>query len=130
MVKAGEAAERSRRYSGGFRTTWYRARSCGRNVCECADISRAPFRRRAGECNDLDPLRGPEIHIDFRRYGGPAPSAYGDPEGSEQFHHALLWLILTALVLSAVYLKRFRDSSEGRMKLDRWLLRVPMVGSV
>jgi len=40
------------------------------------------------------------------------------------------WAILLALLITGFYLKRFRESSEGRLKLDRWMLRIPMVGAV
>jgi len=66
----------------------------------------------------------------FDDMGVPLPLPMAILRGLSNFTTHYWWLILTALVLSAVYLKRFRDSSEGRMKLDRWLLRVPMVGSV
>jgi len=38
------------------------------------------------------------------------------------------WLVIAMLAAVAYYLKRFRDSDEGRLKLDRWLLRIPLVG--
>jgi general secretion pathway protein F len=34
------------------------------------------------------------------------------------------------LFLAGYYFKRFRESEEGRMKWDRWLLRIPLVGIV
>jgi general secretion pathway protein F len=38
------------------------------------------------------------------------------------------WLVIAAAAATGYYFKRFRDSEEGRLKLDRWLLRIPMVG--
>ena len=38
------------------------------------------------------------------------------------------WLVIAAAAAAGYYFKRFRDSEEGRLKLDRWLLRIPMVG--
>jgi general secretion pathway protein F len=40
------------------------------------------------------------------------------------------WLILTAVILIAYYLKRYRSSPEGRLSWDRWLLRLPLWGPV
>jgi len=38
------------------------------------------------------------------------------------------WLLVAAVAAAGYYFKRLRDSEEGRLKLDRWLLRIPMVG--
>jgi general secretion pathway protein F len=38
------------------------------------------------------------------------------------------WLLLIAIVGIGIYLKRFRESEEGRLKLDQWLLKIPLVG--
>jgi general secretion pathway protein F len=38
------------------------------------------------------------------------------------------WLCLVAIFLSGFYFRRFRESEEGRLKLDQWLLRIPLVG--
>jgi general secretion pathway protein F len=40
------------------------------------------------------------------------------------------WLVLAVIGTIGFYLKRFRESEEGRMKWDRWLLRIPLVGAV
>jgi general secretion pathway protein F len=40
------------------------------------------------------------------------------------------WLVLAMIGVVGFYLKRFRESEQGRMKWDRWLLRIPMVGVV
>jgi general secretion pathway protein F len=38
--------------------------------------------------------------------------------------------VLLALILAGFCFKRFRDSSAGRLKWDRWMLRIPLVGAV
>jgi general secretion pathway protein F len=38
------------------------------------------------------------------------------------------WLLLIGIVLLGTYLKRFRESEEGRLKLDQWLLKIPLLG--
>lgn len=40
------------------------------------------------------------------------------------------WLVLAMIFIVGFYFKRFRQSTEGRLKWDRWLLRVPLVGVV
>jgi general secretion pathway protein F len=39
------------------------------------------------------------------------------------------WLILIAIFFFGLYFKRFRASEEGRLKLDQWLLKIPLVGA-
>lgn len=38
------------------------------------------------------------------------------------------WLILGILLIAAYGLQHFRDSEEGRLKWDRWLLETPLLG--
>lgn len=40
------------------------------------------------------------------------------------------WLLLAAIVLTASYLRRFRNTPEGRLQWDRWLLKLPLWGPV
>lgn len=40
------------------------------------------------------------------------------------------WLVLVFIVLFASYLRRFRNTPEGRLQWDRWLLRLPLWGPV
>ena len=40
------------------------------------------------------------------------------------------WLMLISILISAFYFRRFRESGEGRLKWDRWLLHIPLVGAV
>lgn len=40
------------------------------------------------------------------------------------------WLILAAALAALFYFRRYRESAEGRLNWDRWLLRVPLVGTV
>jgi type II secretion system protein F len=48
--------------------------------------------------------------------------------GLSNFLTGYWWLCLVAIFLSGFYFKRFRESEEGRLKLDQWLLRIPLVG--
>jgi general secretion pathway protein F len=40
------------------------------------------------------------------------------------------WLILLSILLTAVLIRRSRATPEGRVKWDRWLLRLPLLGQV
>jgi general secretion pathway protein F len=40
------------------------------------------------------------------------------------------WLLLAVLFLVVVYLRRLRNTPEGRLQWDRWLLRLPLWGPV
>jgi len=40
------------------------------------------------------------------------------------------WLILVSAALVISYLRRFRASTEGRVRWDRWALRLPLLGKV
>jgi general secretion pathway protein F len=40
------------------------------------------------------------------------------------------WLILIVILVLGLYVKKFRESEGGRLKSDRWLLRIPLVGVV
>jgi len=50
--------------------------------------------------------------------------------GFSSFISGFWWLVLLAIVLTVVSLRRFRASPEGRLAWDRWLLRIPMLGPV
>jgi len=39
------------------------------------------------------------------------------------------WLLLIAIVSLVIYLKRYRESAEGRLKIDKWLLGIPLIGA-
>jgi general secretion pathway protein F len=39
------------------------------------------------------------------------------------------WLLLIAIILSGIYFKRFRASDEGRLTLDAFFLKIPLVGA-
>ena len=66
----------------------------------------------------------------FQDMGVPLPLPMAILRGLSSLLTGFWWLILIAIFLSGYYFKRFRESEEGRMKWDRWLLRTPMVGMV
>ena len=66
----------------------------------------------------------------FQDMGVPLPLPMAILRGLSSFLTGYWWLVLTAILLSGYYFKRFRESDAGRMKWDRWLLRIPLVGVV
>lgn len=66
----------------------------------------------------------------FQDMGVPLPLPMAILSGLSSFLSGFWWLVLIALFLAGYYFKRFRESEEGRMKWDRWLLRIPMAGAV
>jgi general secretion pathway protein F len=40
------------------------------------------------------------------------------------------WLFLAVILMTAYSIKHFRDSQEGRLKWDQWLLETPLIGKV
>jgi len=66
----------------------------------------------------------------FRDMGVPLPLPMTILTGLGSFFSGYWWLLLTAVVLIAYYLKRYRATPEGRLTWDRWLLRLPLWGPV
>jgi general secretion pathway protein F len=66
----------------------------------------------------------------FQDMGVPLPLPMAILHGFSVLLSKYWWLLLTAAVLISVYFKRYTQTGEGRLKLDRWLLRFPMLGTV
>jgi general secretion pathway protein F len=66
----------------------------------------------------------------FRDMGVPLPLPMAMLKGFSEFIASYWWVLLIVILLVGIYLKRFRESSEGRLKWDRWMLRIPLVGAV
>jgi general secretion pathway protein F len=66
----------------------------------------------------------------FKDMGVPLPLPMAILKGFSDFVVSYWWVVLAAIFLAGVYLRRFRESSEGRLKWDRWMLRIPLVGAV
>jgi general secretion pathway protein F len=49
-------------------------------------------------------------------------------QGLSNFLSGYWWTVLIAAFLIGTYLKRYRESDQGRLQIDRWLLRIPLVG--
>jgi general secretion pathway protein F len=66
----------------------------------------------------------------FKDMGVPLPLPMEILRLLSGFLSGYWWAILIMLVIAGLYLKRFRESDEGRLKWDRRLLRAPLIGPV
>jgi general secretion pathway protein F len=66
----------------------------------------------------------------FQDMGVDLPLPMAILSGLSSFLTGFWWLILIAVFLTGYYFKRFRESDSGRLKWDRWMLRIPLVGAV
>jgi general secretion pathway protein F len=66
----------------------------------------------------------------FQDMGLPLPLPMAILEGISKLLSHFWWLALVMIFIVGFYLKRFRESEPGRLKWDRWLLRLPLVGVV
>jgi general secretion pathway protein F len=51
-------------------------------------------------------------------------------KGLSELLSSYWWVIGAAVIAVAAYLRRYRASGEGRLQIDRWVLRVPLFGKV
>jgi general secretion pathway protein F len=72
----------------------------------------------------------PRFAAIFHDMGVPLPLPMAILKGFSDFLTAYWWLVLVAIALVVAYLKKFRGSPEGRLQWDRWMLRIPLVGTV
>ncbi len=72
----------------------------------------------------------PKFTSIFQDMGVPLPLPMAFLKGLSTFLTYYWWAAILAIGLAFIYFKRFRESSEGRLKWDRWMLRVPLVGTV
>jgi general secretion pathway protein F len=72
----------------------------------------------------------PRFTAVFQDMGVPLPLPMVLLRGFSGFITYYWWAVLAAVLVAGIYVKRFRDSSEGRLKWDRWMLRIPLVGVV
>jgi general secretion pathway protein F len=72
----------------------------------------------------------PRFAAVFHDMGVPLPLPMAILQGLSHFLSGYWWLLLAAVFLIGVYLRRYRTSPEGRLKWDRWLLRLPFWGPV
>jgi general secretion pathway protein F len=64
----------------------------------------------------------------FQEMKVPLPLPMAILQGLSNFLSGYWWTVLIAAFLVGIYLKRFRESDQGRLKIDRSLLRIPLLG--
>jgi type IV pilus assembly protein PilC len=66
----------------------------------------------------------------FSAFGGELPLPTKIVMGLSSFLRSYWWVIVGGLVGFAFLMKRYYDTEQGRMQLDRLMLRVPVLGDV
>jgi general secretion pathway protein F len=72
----------------------------------------------------------PRFTAIFQDMGVPLPLPLAFLKAVSTFLTYYWWVALGAMALAVLYFKRFRESSDGRLKWDRWMLRIPLAGTV
>lgn len=72
----------------------------------------------------------PRFAAVFQDMGVPLPLPMAVLKGLSDFITGYWWLLLAAGIVAAVYVRRYRQSPEGRLAWDRWMLRLPLWGAV
>jgi general secretion pathway protein F len=66
----------------------------------------------------------------FQDMGLPLPLPMAILKGLSEILTTFWWLLAVAAVGGTVLLKRYLQSPEGRLRWDRWLLKIPLFGDV
>jgi general secretion pathway protein F len=66
----------------------------------------------------------------FQDMGVALPLPMAILKGISELLSGYWWALAIAVAVTVVYIQRFRASAEGRLQIDRWLLRIPLFGSV
>ena len=66
----------------------------------------------------------------FQDMGVALPLPMAILKGLSELLSSYWWVIGAAVIAVAAYLRRYRASGEGRLQIDRWVLRVPLFGKV
>jgi general secretion pathway protein F len=72
----------------------------------------------------------PQFTAMFEEQKIPLPLAMAVINFFSQILTKFWWLLLILIALVGSYIRNFRNSDQGRLKSDRWLLRIPLVGAV
>jgi general secretion pathway protein F len=72
----------------------------------------------------------PKFTLIFRDMGVPLPLPMAILSFLSNILSRYWWLGLIAICITGFYIRQFRKSDEGRLKWDRWLLQIPLMGKV
>ena len=72
----------------------------------------------------------PRFSSIFEDMGVPLPLPMAILSGLSSFLSQFWWLVIAVIIIVSIYFKRFLESEEGRLKWDRWMLRIPLLGVV
>lgn len=72
----------------------------------------------------------PKFVLIFQDIGVPLPLPMAVLKEISALFTDFWWLLLALIAILALYFRRFRNSASGRLKMDRWMLRVPLLGPV
>ncbi len=72
----------------------------------------------------------PRFSTIFEDMGVPLPLPMAILSGLSSFLSRYWWLAVAVVIITGLYFKRFLETDLGRLKWDRWLLRIPLLGVV
>jgi general secretion pathway protein F len=72
----------------------------------------------------------PRFSAIFEDMGVPLPLPMAILSGLSSFLSQFWWFVIVAIVAVGIYFKRFLENEQGRLKWDRWMLRIPLLGVV
>lgn len=72
----------------------------------------------------------PRFSSIFEDMGVPLPLPMAILSALSSFLSQFWWLVVALIIAASFYFKRFLESEQGRLKWDRWLLRIPLLGIV
>jgi general secretion pathway protein F len=72
----------------------------------------------------------PKFTLIFRDMGVPLPLPMAILNFGSNILSRYWWLALIGICITGFYIRQFRKSDEGRLKWDRWLLQIPLMGKV
>jgi general secretion pathway protein F len=90
----------------------------------------ACFPLSASQRRHPDAFVVPRFASIFQDMGVDLPLPMAILKGLSGFLTGYWWVVLIMLLVTGFYFRRFRESEEGRLKCDRWLLRIPLLGMV
>lgn len=72
----------------------------------------------------------PRFSSIFEDMGVPLPLPMAILSGLSGFLAGFWWAVLAGIIAAGLYFKQFLKSEQGRLKWDRWMLRIPLLGVV